>query len=149
MTKFRSGPRPMSSAFDSLRDQLAPDSVLAEVQRAWPDAVGEAIAAEASPTAERGGVVTVSCSASVWAQELDLMGDHDRRAAQRLPAARTGRTLEVRRRAGVRPALAGARAGPDMGPRAGVGEPPTDTPGSGYAGVTWGPFRASPILLLI
>ncbi len=74
MTKFRSGPRPMSSAFDSLRDQLAPDSVLAEVQRAWPDAVGEAIAAEASPTAERGGVVTVSCSASVWAQELDLMG---------------------------------------------------------------------------
>ena len=33
-----------------------------------------AISAEAQPTAERGGVVTVSCSASVWAQELDLMG---------------------------------------------------------------------------
>jgi predicted nucleic acid-binding Zn ribbon protein len=35
--------------------------------------VGDVIAEEAQPTAERGGVVTVSCSASVWAQELDLM----------------------------------------------------------------------------
>jgi predicted nucleic acid-binding Zn ribbon protein len=43
------------------------------VQRAWPVAVGRAIAAEAQPTAERAGVVVVSCSASVWAQELDLM----------------------------------------------------------------------------
>jgi predicted nucleic acid-binding Zn ribbon protein len=48
--------------------------MLAEVQRVWGDAVGPAIAAEASPSAERGGVLTVSCSASVWAQELDLMG---------------------------------------------------------------------------
>ncbi len=31
------------------------------------------IAAEARPVAERGGVLTVSCAASVWAQELDLM----------------------------------------------------------------------------
>ena len=30
-------------------------------------------AAEAVPTRERGGVLTVSCSASVWAQELTLM----------------------------------------------------------------------------
>jgi predicted nucleic acid-binding Zn ribbon protein len=36
--------------------------------------VGTAIAAEAEPTSERAGVLTVSCSASVWAQELDLMG---------------------------------------------------------------------------
>jgi predicted nucleic acid-binding Zn ribbon protein len=35
--------------------------------------VGAGIAAEAQPTAERGGVLVVSCSASVWAQELDLM----------------------------------------------------------------------------
>ena len=46
---------------------------LADVQRRWPGAVGEAIAAEAAPVRERGGVLTVSCSASVWAQELDLM----------------------------------------------------------------------------
>jgi len=32
------------------------------------------IAAQATPTSERAGVVTVSCAASVWAQELDLMG---------------------------------------------------------------------------
>ena len=34
---------------------------------------GPAIAAEARPTAERGGVLTVSCSGSVWAHELDLL----------------------------------------------------------------------------
>ena len=63
----------MTRALESLRDELAPPTLLAAVQRAWPNAVGPAIAAAASPTAERGGVVTISCSASVWAQELDLM----------------------------------------------------------------------------
>jgi predicted nucleic acid-binding Zn ribbon protein len=53
--------------------ELSPDSLLADVQRAWHAAVGAAIAAEARPTAERGGVLTVSCSGSVWAQELDLL----------------------------------------------------------------------------
>jgi predicted nucleic acid-binding Zn ribbon protein len=60
-------------ALDLIRDELEPDNLLAEVQRAWRDAVGAAIALEAQPTSERGGVLTVSCSASVWAQELDLM----------------------------------------------------------------------------
>ena len=63
----------MALALDQVRDELAPESLLADVQRAWSEAVGAAIAREAQPTAERGGVVTVSCSASVWAQELDLM----------------------------------------------------------------------------
>jgi predicted nucleic acid-binding Zn ribbon protein len=58
---------------DRIRDELAPQTVLAEAQRVWPQAVGETIAAEARPTSERGGTLTVSCSASVWAQELDLM----------------------------------------------------------------------------
>ena len=56
-----------------LRDELAPQTLLADVQRAWREAVGETIAGEAQPTSERGGTLTVSCSASVWAQELDLM----------------------------------------------------------------------------
>ena len=43
------------------------------MQRVWRTAVGDVIASEATPTAERAGVVTVSCSAAVWAQELDLM----------------------------------------------------------------------------
>jgi predicted nucleic acid-binding Zn ribbon protein len=55
------------------REEWAPDTVLAEVQRVWSDAVGASIAAEATPARERAGVLTVSCSASVWAQELDLM----------------------------------------------------------------------------
>ncbi len=69
----RRGPRPLAAAFERMRDDLAPQTVLAEVQRVWQDAVGQAIAGEARPTAERGGLLTISCSASVWAQELDLM----------------------------------------------------------------------------
>jgi predicted nucleic acid-binding Zn ribbon protein len=67
-------PRSLEFAIGDLRDELAPATLLAEIQRAWPEVVGAAIAAEAQPFAERGGVLRVSCSASVWAQELDLMG---------------------------------------------------------------------------
>ena len=73
MTKYRSAPRPVSSALGPLRARLAPDTTLAEVQRVWPAVVGDAIAASARPTSERGGVLTVDCEAAVWAQELDLM----------------------------------------------------------------------------
>jgi predicted nucleic acid-binding Zn ribbon protein len=74
MSHWRRSPRPLGVAIDGLRDDLAPQTLLAKIQRAWPEAVGAAIAAEAQPTAERGGVLTISCSASVWAHELDLMG---------------------------------------------------------------------------
>jgi predicted nucleic acid-binding Zn ribbon protein len=57
-----------------LQASLAPATLLAEVQRAWPGVVGESIAREAAPVSERGGTVTVACTAAVWAQELDLMG---------------------------------------------------------------------------
>ena len=73
MSPYRRSPRRLAVALDQVRDDLAPATLLAEVQRVWPEAVGETIAGEAKPTAERGGVVTISCSASVWAQELDLM----------------------------------------------------------------------------
>jgi predicted nucleic acid-binding Zn ribbon protein len=73
MTRWRRSPRTLGHTIERIRDELAPQTMLAEVQRVWPRAVGEAIAAEAEPTAERGGVLTISCSASVWAQELDLM----------------------------------------------------------------------------
>jgi len=73
MTPYRRSPRPVALALDHIRGELEPDSLLADVQRVWGDAVGTAIAGEAQPTSERAGVVTVSCSASVWAQELDLM----------------------------------------------------------------------------
>jgi predicted nucleic acid-binding Zn ribbon protein len=73
MSDYRRGPRRLGEAFERLADDLAPETLLAEVQRVWPTTVGPSIAVEASPTSERGGVVTISCSASVWAQELDLM----------------------------------------------------------------------------
>ena len=74
MSASRRGPRPLTFALEALRDDLAPQTLLAEVQRVWPQAVGPAVAAEACPVSERNGVLTISCSASVWAQELDLMG---------------------------------------------------------------------------
>jgi predicted nucleic acid-binding Zn ribbon protein len=70
---YRRGLTPLGPVLGHVRDELAPQTLLAEAQRAWPEAVGPAIAAEAQPTGERAGVLTVSCSASVWAQELDLM----------------------------------------------------------------------------
>jgi predicted nucleic acid-binding Zn ribbon protein len=48
--------------------------LLARVQEVWEDAAGPAIAACSRPTAEHDGVLTVTCEASVWAQELNLMG---------------------------------------------------------------------------
>jgi predicted nucleic acid-binding Zn ribbon protein len=69
----RSAPRPLSAALAGLTATLSPASTLARVQVAWESAAGSAIAAAASPTAERDGVLTVTCSAAVWAQELELM----------------------------------------------------------------------------
>ena len=71
--KYRRSPRSMEAALSALAGDLAPQTLLGDVQRAWADTVGPSIAAQAQPTAERAGVVTVSCVASVWAQELDLM----------------------------------------------------------------------------
>jgi hypothetical protein len=34
---------------------------------------GAAVAAEAAPVGERGGLVTVACRSATWAQELDLL----------------------------------------------------------------------------
>jgi predicted nucleic acid-binding Zn ribbon protein len=73
MSPYRRSPRAVALPLDRIRDELAPQTLLADAQRAWPGAVGATIAAEARPTAERGGMLTVACSASVWAQELDLM----------------------------------------------------------------------------
>jgi predicted nucleic acid-binding Zn ribbon protein len=72
MTRRRA-PRPASTALRAALEQAAPKTPLAALQGAWAEVVGEQIAAVTSPVAERGGEVTVSCSDSVWAQELDLM----------------------------------------------------------------------------
>ena len=72
--RSRRVPRRAGGAVAALVEGLAPVSGLAAMQRVWPGAVGEVIATQAHPTAERDGVVTVTCSSSVWAQELTLMG---------------------------------------------------------------------------
>jgi len=54
---------------------LAPATTLARVQEVWERAAGPAIAAAARPTAERDGALTVTCTAAVWAQELELMAE--------------------------------------------------------------------------
>jgi predicted nucleic acid-binding Zn ribbon protein len=71
----RSGPRPLGVALDRLTTQLAPATLLAEVQRAWEPAAGEAFAAHCTPDGERGGIVSVACASAVWAQELDLLSE--------------------------------------------------------------------------
>jgi len=43
------------------------------VQAAWSQAVGERLAAVATPVSERAGTLTIECADGVWAQELDLM----------------------------------------------------------------------------
>jgi predicted nucleic acid-binding Zn ribbon protein len=91
VTRYRRSPQSLNHALGRLADELAPDTLLGAVQRVWPEAVGDVIAAEARPTAERGGVVTVSCSASVWAQELDLMAPQ---ILPRLNAALSGGSVE-------------------------------------------------------
>jgi predicted nucleic acid-binding Zn ribbon protein len=69
----RRAPRAIGAAVEELARAVAPATLLAEIQRAWPAAAGPALAREAAPTSERGGVVTLSCRSAVWAQELDLM----------------------------------------------------------------------------
>jgi predicted nucleic acid-binding Zn ribbon protein len=69
----RTAPRSLGVALEGLTSTLAPASTLARVQEVWERTVGPAVAASARPTAEHDGVLTVTCDAAVWAQELDLM----------------------------------------------------------------------------
>ncbi len=71
----RRGPRPVGHALDAVTAMLAPATLLAEVQRAWPDAAGEVFAPHSEPFRERDGDVYVACPQAVRAQELDLMSE--------------------------------------------------------------------------
>ena len=73
MPSYRRSPRSLAPALETLADELAPRTLLGDVQRIWPAAVGPELARQSTPTAERGGSLTVSCADAMWAQELDLM----------------------------------------------------------------------------
>jgi len=94
----RPAPRPLSAIVRELASALAPASSLARAQEGWERVAGPAIAAAARPTAERDGVLTVTCEAAVWAQELDLMAAE---LIARLNAALAGEPIrELRCRTG-------------------------------------------------
>ncbi len=76
MALHRRSPRSLSFALAPLADAVSPQTLLAEVQAAWPAAVGALVAQEARPVSERAGTLTVACSAAVWAQELELISEH-------------------------------------------------------------------------
>jgi predicted nucleic acid-binding Zn ribbon protein len=69
----RRAPRPAAGAFRQALQRAAPATPLAATQAAWPKAVGEQLAAVATPVSERDRTVTIECAEAVWAQELDLM----------------------------------------------------------------------------
>jgi predicted nucleic acid-binding Zn ribbon protein len=70
----RQGPRPVSFALDALADTLEPPTLLARVQRVWPDVAGR-FAGVSEPVKEQRGVLTVACDSAPWAAELDLMSE--------------------------------------------------------------------------
>lgn len=70
----RRAPRPISLALQLLGEKLEPQGTLSRAQSAWTQAVGSDIAAHASPIAERGGTLTVRCTSSAWAAELEMRG---------------------------------------------------------------------------
>lgn len=70
----RRAPRPLATAVEALTQRLAPVTLLADVQRVWPQAAGPDIASEAEPVSEHEGAVTLLCTSAVWMQEIDLMG---------------------------------------------------------------------------
>jgi predicted nucleic acid-binding Zn ribbon protein len=69
----RRAPRQAGEAFRLVRAGAAPKTGLAAAQAAWSEAMGERLAAVATPVSERAGTLTVECVDGVWAQELDLM----------------------------------------------------------------------------
>ena len=100
----RPGPRPIAVALDGVCDRLAPATLLAEVQRCWPDAAGAAFASQAEPVAERDGTLTVACRSAVWAQELQLLGQDVLSALNAALGGRGSTTLvELRVRTARRP----------------------------------------------
>jgi hypothetical protein len=92
----RRGPRPVATALDALTATLAPPTLLAEVQRAWPEAAGELFAARAEPVREHDGTVTVACAEAVVANELVLFSERVRDRLNEALGRPAVRALRVR-----------------------------------------------------
>ena len=66
-------PRLLADPLFTLKERIAPRTVLGGVQEDWLTAAGPEIARHSEPVSERGGVITVRCSSGVWAAELSAM----------------------------------------------------------------------------
>lgn len=64
---------PLSDALSELTSEIQPQTTLARIQTAWPQAVGRTVANWATPISERAGVVTFACTDSMVAHELEMM----------------------------------------------------------------------------
>jgi predicted nucleic acid-binding Zn ribbon protein len=108
---------------ESLLDDLAPDDAgdvgLARLQRAWPGAVGPAIAEAGRPVAFVDGTLHVACGDATWAHELALL---EATLLQRLRAAGVTDVRAIRTRAGAGSRGPGGRA-PGRAPRTAPGRP--------------------------
>ncbi len=92
----RPAPRQAGEALRVVRDQAAPRTGLAAVQAAWTTALGERLAAVATPVSERAGTLTVECVDGVWAQELDLMQEQLLESLREVLGERAPQTLKFR-----------------------------------------------------
>lgn len=63
----------MAGPVGRLLERIGPRDPLGSVARVWPDAVGSAMADHSNPVSLTAGRLTVECSGSVYAQELELM----------------------------------------------------------------------------
>jgi predicted nucleic acid-binding Zn ribbon protein len=86
-------PRPLAEAVGVVRQATQPATLLAAVQSEWEPAVGLRVAREAHPVREREGIVTISCRAATWAQELDLLQEELLEALNRALAPRRVQAL--------------------------------------------------------
>lgn len=103
----RSTPHSAAAGLESLLDEIAPEDTgdvgLARLQRAWPGAVGPAIAGAGRPVAFVDGTLHVACEDATWAHELQML---QATILERLRAAGVTDVTAVRSRAG------GAGGGP-------------------------------------
>ena len=97
----RRAPRPAGEAFRVARDRIAPKTGLAAVQAAWSEALGERIAAVATPISERAGTLTIECVDAVWTQELDLMQEQLLGRLREVLGERAPKALKFRIRRGA------------------------------------------------
>jgi len=81
----RPGPRRLGEALDRLSTSLGlpPAAATARLVRAWPEIVGDAVAAHTRPRWVRGGVLSLTVDDPVWASQLRwLEGDLLARVAE-------------------------------------------------------------------